>query len=100
MPRIIYRPRAKRDLVEILAYYEDRNPAAALKYSKDLEKKIKFLSRNPLAAPVFDSDLNILRDIRRSTVRNHQIFYTPNSIGIEIIRVLHSAIDIAQVSFN
>lgn len=91
------RPRAQEDLIEIWLFIAKENIFAADKYLDEIEAKIIFLSHNPLASEGYKARGYKTKGIRKCPVNKHIIFYLPLKDGIEIIRVLHGAMDIDKI---
>lgn len=91
MPRIIKRPRALSDLVEIWDYIADDSEANADGFLEKIEEKIVLLSSQPLMGR---ARVELMENMRSFPVDRYVVFYRPLPDGIEIIRVLHGARDI------
>ncbi|KAF0110837.1 MAG: hypothetical protein FD163_581 [Hyphomonadaceae bacterium] len=91
------RPQAQEDLIGIWSYIAEKNRAAADQYLIDLEETLEFLSQNPFAAEAYFSRSTKTKGIRKCPVRNHIVFYLPQDDGIDVVRVLHSAMDIPRL---
>jgi plasmid stabilization system protein ParE len=88
--RIIYAPRALRDIDQILAYIHKRSPRGAHAVSLAIEYTIQLCALNPRAAARTDEP-NVYR--RSLGKYRYTVFYRilPNEQGIEVARVVHSA---------
>ena len=83
---VVYAPRALRDIDEILAYIQQRNPRAAESVSLAIEQAVTLSAQVPRAAGKTD----LPNHYRRPLVR---FPYTLDAARtqIEILRVVHSA---------
>jgi len=88
--RIVYAPRALRDIDEILAYIRKRSPRGAHSVSLAIEYTIHLCALNPRATGK-TNEPNVYR--RPLGKYRYTIFYRtlPNDEGIEVARVIHSA---------
>jgi len=92
MLELLVRPRARRDLKEIWRYtVQQWGAAQADQYLYDLDQEIQGLLQFPeLGAP-----LNHIRaGYRRLQVKRHLVFYRRDGQRLEIVRVLHDAMDV------
>lgn len=94
MPRILRRPLVESDLEEIWWYIAQDDPASADRLLTKLEARFSVLAQTPQMGSRRDE---ILPALRSSPVGNYLIFYHPLPDGIEILRVLHGARDIAAI---
>jgi plasmid stabilization system protein ParE len=87
---VVYAPRTRRDIEELLTYIQERNPRAARSVSLAIEYAVQMCARNPYAASKTDEP-NVYR--RPLGKYGYAIFYRirPDDAGIEIARVLHGA---------
>ena len=88
MPRISRTPQAKLDAAEIWYYIAQDNEAAADKLIDQIEDRLKMLAQFPEAGEAVPY---IRPDVRRSTVDNYVIYFTPHDDGITVVRILHGA---------
>lgn len=88
--KIIYAPRALRDIDEILAYIHTRSPRGAHSVSLAIEYTIHMCALNPRATGKTDEP-NVYR--RPLGKYRYTIFYRilSNDEGIEVARVVHGA---------
>lgn len=88
--KVIYAPRALRDIDEILAYIHKRSPRGAHSVSLAIEYTIHMCALNPRATGKTDEP-----DVYRRPLGKYRytIFYRTlaNDEGIEVARVVHSA---------
>jgi|SRR5579864_8936692 toxin ParE1/3/4 len=94
MPVVVKRPRALVDLAEIWEYIADDSFTHADAFATLIDSKFRTLARRPnlgRARP------ELSKDLRSFAVGRYVIFYLPLSNGIEIVRVLHGARDVATI---
>jgi toxin ParE1/3/4 len=94
MPRVLKTPRAELDLIEIAAYIEADNPAAADRLLDTFEEKFRLLSQFPGFGQQRD---DLAASLRSFPVGSYVVFYLPLSDGIDVIRVLHGARNIRRL---
>lgn len=94
MPRVLRKPLARVDLIEIWNYVADDSPANADRLLDLINKQCQTLARFPKMGRA-RSELS--PSLRSFPVGNYVIFYREVSKGIEIIRVLHGARDIEGI---
>jgi toxin ParE1/3/4 len=90
--KIIKRRRATTDLVEIWRYthYTWGSPQAD-NYIEQIEGAVYHLRENPFSGVDCSS---ISKGLRRLNVKRHRVFYRVHDDWIEIVRVLHSRMDV------
>ena len=88
--RVVYAPRALRDIDEILAYIQKRSPRGAHSVSLAIECTIHMCALNPRATGKTDEP-NVYR--RPLGKYRYTVFYRvlPHGEGIEVARVVHGA---------
>ncbi len=88
--KIVYAPRALRDIDEILAYIHQRSPRGAHNVSLAIEYAIHMCALNPHASAKTDEPNVCRRPLGRY---RYTIFYRTlaGEEGIEIARVIHGA---------
>jgi len=88
--RIVYAPRALRDIDEILAYIRQRSPRGAHAVSLAIEHTIQLCALSPHASGKTDEP-NVYR--RRLGKYRYTIFYRAlvHKGVVEIVRVIHSS---------
>lgn len=94
MGRIVRRPLAEDDLVEIWLYIARDNPAAADRVTREFEAALDRLSEYPRSGRPRPE---LLAELRSASVRPYILFYLPLADGIEPIRVPHGARDLDAV---
>jgi len=87
-------------LEQFVYFGEQASVAVAEGYLAALERTGALLAKQPQCGTLCHSDTARLQGMRRFRVRgfeNYLIFYLPRPNGVEIIRVLHGARDIAGI---
>ena len=84
--KILRRPEAETDLIEIWVYIAEENPTAADALLESIDDKCATLATSPLMGRIRDE---LLPGIRSFPVGHYVIFYQPIEDGIEVVRVLH-----------
>lgn len=98
--RVIIREAAKRDVAEQWDYLRDRSPDAAERYVAAVRAMFERLVATPGMGPLRNYGNAALSGMRMKPVAGfgkYLIYYRPVDGGIEIIRVLHSARNIAAI---
>lgn len=82
-----WRETARRDLLAIIDYISDDNPAAALRLVEDINKNVSALREYPQRYRV-----GRVAGTREMVVRpNYVVVYAESSSVVTILRVLHAA---------
>lgn len=97
MPRILIRPRARGDLLEIWAYIADDSDAQADAFIATIDRIFETLAKRLLAGRPRNE---LSRALVSTPVGRYVVFYLPLENGIEVVRVLHSAQDLAVDTFD
>jgi len=103
MARIVVSPRADRDLDEQFAYIARDSRHAAVRFLAAAEETFEQLATMPELGARFHvshsghSHLAGLRVWQIQGFEKYLIFYCPIEQGVEIVRVLHGARDIAAI---
>ncbi len=88
--KVVYAPRALRDIDEILTYIHNRSPRGATNVSLAIEYTIHMCALNPRAGAMTDEP-----DVFRRPLGKYRytIFYRllSDNDGIAIVRVIHGA---------
>ena len=95
--RLVQRPRARRDLLKIVAYIRERNPSAARVLVDAYEQALRTLRAHPEAGRRYSLDHAALGDLRVLPVPGYSdyvIFSRYDGSTVEIVRVIHGARDI------
>jgi toxin ParE1/3/4 len=99
--RVIRRPSANRDLVEIFRYYaRQAGMRVADRFFAQAEATFARLARMPGIGTQYEPDEPLYADLRYFSVarfRMYLVFYRPIRGGIEVLRILHGARDIASI---
>ena len=94
MSKVLRRPAAETDLIEIWVYIAEENPAAADALLESINDTCRTLATAPLMGRTRDE---LLPGIRSFPVGHYVIFYQPIEDGIDVVRVLHGARDFPSV---
>jgi toxin ParE1/3/4 len=94
MPRIQRRPLAGADIDEIWDYIAEDSVVAADTWIDRLDAKLSLLASQPLMGRSRDE---LALGVRSLPFGRYVIFYLPLHDGIDVVRVLHSARDIASI---
>jgi toxin ParE1/3/4 len=101
MSRIHRRFKARQDLVEIFRHYaREAGMRVAQRFFVQAEATITQLAHMPGMGTRYDQDHPALAELRYIPVsrsRNYLVFYRSVADGIEVVRVLHGARDIAGI---
>jgi toxin ParE1/3/4 len=100
MSRVARRPQAVTDLVEVATYIARDSPVAAERFLTRAEATIQRLSEMPgLGRPThfLEDEFVGMRSWPIRGFPNYLVFYQETEGGIEIIRVLHGARDLAGI---
>ena len=95
MGRIRRTPRADQDLEKIWFFVAQDDPVAADRWLDTLEDKLGLLADNPLMGPARP---DIAPELRYHPVGNYLLLYRIVSGGIEVVRVVHGARDLLDLS--
>jgi toxin ParE1/3/4 len=98
--RVDIRPLAYVDLAEISEYIARDRPASARRFLFAAEDTFAWLAKKPAVGMPCDFEHRFATDIRWWRVKgfkNYLIFYRPIDRGVEVVRVLHGARDIASI---
>ncbi len=101
MSRIIRRPSANRDLLEIFRYLaRQAGLRVADRFFAQAEATFSRLASMPGIGTRYEPDESLYAELRYfpvSRFRKYMIFYRPVPGGIEVLRVMHGARDIAGI---
>jgi toxin ParE1/3/4 len=93
--RIVRRPRARQDLIEIWRYVaDDSGEPRADRYLRRLNDVISYLAQQPLMGrkrPEIPE-----QGIRSFAAESHVVFYMALEDGIELVRVIHGSQDLER----
>jgi toxin ParE1/3/4 len=87
------KPQARLDLIEAALYIAQGDPLAADRFLDGIASALKLLGRNPMMGRERPELAESLRSLPH---RPYVIFYRSVEVGIEVVRVLHGARDIAS----
>ncbi|MGD2014918.1 MAG: type II toxin-antitoxin system RelE/ParE family toxin [Desulfobacterales bacterium] len=96
MAKVLRKPQAEADLIEIWTYIAQDSLIRADKLLDEIDEKSQMLAQSPFIGKARDE---LAPTIRSFPIGNYLLFYQPIEDGIEIIRVLHRARDI-EALFN
>ena len=91
MPTVQKLPKAYEDLFEIWDFIAADNIAAADAWIDKLDEQLLLLASHPLMGR---SRKELAKGIRSFPIGRYVIFYLPETNGITVVRILHSARDI------
>jgi toxin ParE1/3/4 len=97
---IIRRPRARQDIVQNALYLANENPDVARRFLDAVEETVAMIAAMPEMGAPRTYRHTALKDLRSIPVHGfdkHLVFYRPLDPGIEIVRVLHGARDLAAI---
>ena len=94
MTKINFSPQADEDLLEIWLYIAADNIDAADNLLIRIKKMCSLLSENPEIGKL---QKNLSSSLRSFPHENYLVFYRINDVGIEVVRVLHSAREIKRL---
>lgn len=93
---VVIAPRAERDLEDIGSYIAADDPVAAGEVISRFERMANLLGDRPhIGAPVL---LPARTGLRKMSMPPYIVFYRVTETRVEIVRVLHSARDIGDMS--
>jgi toxin ParE1/3/4 len=98
--RLVQRPRARRDILSIVAYVAARNPTAARALLDAYQQALSTLRAHPEAGRRYVPEHAALGTIRVLPIpgfADYLIFSRFDGATVEVIRVLHGARDIVAV---
>ena len=86
-----YLPIAKKDLNEIIAYIQNDNPDAALKFLDKIDKSISQLRQFPYKGTIPDDNNLQSKNYRMLIIDSYLVFYiiNENKQEVEIRRIIH-----------
>ena len=94
MPRVVKKPEAENDLVDLFVYIGRNNIRAADRFLEAADKAMRRLAAMPEMGSVCESDKLALTGLRIWSIRGFKkyvILYRPIEDGVEVVRVLHGA---------
>ena len=99
-PAVHRRPGARRDLLEAFVHIGRNSVPAARRFLEAAEQTFQRLAGMPGIGTRYDPDTPALSELRYFPVAKfpkYLVFYRPTPDGIEIVRVLHGARDLATI---
>lgn len=94
MPKILRSALAREDLLSIWRYIANDSPDNADKFLDEIEAGFNLLAKSPeIGMPRSD----FMENLRSFPIKRYVIFYRLIEDGVEIVRVLHGARDIARL---
>ena len=99
MSRILLRPQAHEDLVEIGIYIELDSPRLADEFVALIESKISVLAEHPQMGRVREEGRLAGLNLRSHPVGNYLIFYRAIPDGVEVVRILHGNRNLGVIEF-
>ena len=97
MRKIVRKPSAKTDIMEIWRYVAERSPAAADRLLDRIEEVCFMLSEYPFAGRARPE---LAENLRSFPVESLVVFYPPQQDRIDIIRVLSARRDFEDQDFS
>jgi toxin ParE1/3/4 len=98
--RVVRRPRAVRDIVEIAVYIGQNSPAAAQRFVDASDRTFALLADQPRLGRIYAPDnpqLTAIRCLAVSDFPRYLIFYRLSGATVEVVRVLHGARDLMSI---
>jgi len=98
--KITKTPQAKEDLLELADYIAQHNLEAALRFLEAAEIALGLLAGMPELGTLCRFESPQATGIRVWPIKgfeSHLVFYRPTDQGIEVVRVIHGARDIASL---
>ncbi len=92
--KLLFRPGAQNDFLEIGTFIEKDNPRAAAAFIATIREKCEALTANP---DIGRERPELIPGLRSFPVGQNVIFYCPMNDIVEIIRVIHGARDIDAI---
>lgn len=92
--RVILLPRAKRDIYKIWHDISLQSPVAADRFVDKLDRRVLSLIEFPNRGAPRD---DLRKGLRMLVEGNHLIFYRVRGLKVEIVRVVHGAMDLPKV---
>jgi len=91
MARVLRRPLAEVDILEIWEYIAEDNVVEADRWVDRLDQKLSLWATQPLMGRARDE---LSPNVRSLTFGRYVVFFEPLPDGIEVVRVLHGSRDI------
>ena len=101
MNRVVFRPSANHDLMAVFRHYaREAGLRVADRFFVQAEATFARLAKMPGIGTRYEPEEPLFADSRYfpvSCFRTYLVFYRPIPNGVEVLRVLHGARDIAQI---
>lgn len=100
MPSVARRPAIDRDVEDIAVHIGKHSQGAAARFLDAVEQTFGALAVMPGLGGIYPLAISSLQGLRHFGVRGFQkvvVFYLPRENGIEVVRVLHGARDLAAI---
>lgn len=92
MSRIERRPKARFDLLAIYNYIADNSgDVRAERYLRRINDAVSYLAQQPMMGRARPE---VEEGIRSFPCEEHVIFYVPIEDGVDLVRVIHAAMDL------
>ena len=94
------RPLSRADIDLHVSYIAHDRPASAERFARRVLETLDLLADHPNIGARSSTRSRLLRDLRRWPVRgfeNHLIFYFARTDHLDIVRILHGAVDLNRV---
>lgn len=95
MPRVTRRAAARADLAEIWDYIAQDDPKRATAFLREIEAVFETLASQPM---IGRERLELGEAIRSFPIGRYVVYYQPWSDGVDVVRVLHAARDVARLT--
>lgn len=96
MSKVIYSTEAKADLQEIWDFIADDSPFQADRLILRFREKLEYLAKwQTIGRPRPE----FVKGCRSYPFGNYCFYFRPTDSGIEVLRILHSARDLDQITF-
>lgn len=94
MRRVVRRPKARFDLLAMFNYIADNaGEGRAEQYLRRVNDALSYLAQHPLMGRARPE---VEEGIRSFPFEAYVIFYLPLEDGVELVRVIHSALDLER----
>ncbi|MGK7955900.1 MAG: type II toxin-antitoxin system RelE/ParE family toxin [Crocosphaera sp.] len=100
MKQIYKRPQVIRDLIEVATYIAQENLEASDRFLRAAEETFKQLVQMPGIGKKCQFTNPQLVNLQQQAIKGFKkylVFYRPTPLGIEIVRVIHGARDLAAI---
>lgn len=91
MTRPVYSPQSRQDLNEIGLYIAKDSPRRAISFVRELKAQCRKIAQAPKA---YRPRTEFGKTMRSCAHGNYVIFFTEDATQVEIVRILHGAMDI------